>query len=61
MSYGVHRRCSLDLALLWLWCRPAAVASIRTLAWEPLEATCVALKNKNNNRNTKFTILSILK
>ena len=24
-----------DLALLWLWCRPAATASIRPLAWEP--------------------------
>ena len=25
----------LDLALLWLWCRPAAEAPIRPLAWEP--------------------------
>ena len=24
-----------DLALLWLWCRPAATAPIRPLAWEP--------------------------
>ena len=24
-----------DSVLLWLWCRPAAVALIRPLAWEP--------------------------
>ena len=29
MSCGVHRRCSSDLALLWLWCWPAATAPIR--------------------------------
>ena len=28
-----HRHGS-DLALLWLWCRPAATAPIRPLAWE---------------------------
>ena len=35
MSCGVGRRGSSDLALLWLWCRPAAPALIRPLAWEP--------------------------
>ena len=30
--------------LLWLWCRPAAVAPIRPLAWEPPYVTHVALK-----------------
>ena len=34
----------MDLALLWLWCRLAAVASIRPLAWEPPYAAGVALK-----------------
>ena len=24
-----------DLALLWLWCRPAAAAPIQPIAWEP--------------------------
>ena len=24
-----------DLALLWLWCRPAATALIQPLAWDP--------------------------
>ena len=36
-----------DLALLWLWCRPAGVALIQPLAWEPPHAVGVALKSKN--------------
>ena len=32
---GVGSRCGSDLALLWLWYRPVAVALIRPLAWEP--------------------------
>ena len=35
MSCGVGHRHSSDPAMLWLWHRPAAVASIRPLAWEP--------------------------
>ena len=35
MSCGVGHRCGSDSALLWLWCRLAAVAQIRPLAWEP--------------------------
>ena len=31
-SCSVSCRCSLDLALLWLWSRPAAAALIRPLA-----------------------------
>ena len=31
---GVGGRRGLDLLLLWLWCRPAAAALIRPLAWE---------------------------
>ena len=34
-----------DLALLWLWCRQAAVAPIHLLAWELPYATSVALKS----------------
>ena len=44
MSYGVGRRRGSDLALLWLWRRPAATAPIRLLAWEPPCAAGVALK-----------------
>ena len=39
-----------------LWCRPAAVASIRFLAWELPYATCSALKtNKNKNKKRLIT------
>ena len=38
MSRDVGRRHSLDLALLWLWCRPAAITPITLLAWEPPDA-----------------------
>ena len=46
MSCGVGRRCSLnpELLWLWLWCRPAAAALIRPLAWEPPYAEGAALK-----------------
>ena len=45
MSRGVGHRHGLDLALLWLWCRPAAIALFRPLAWEPPYASGVALKS----------------
>ena len=35
VSCGVGHRCSLDPALLWLWCRPAATALIGPLTQEP--------------------------
>ena len=38
-----------DLMLLWLWCRLAATAPIRPLAWEPPNATGAALKRQNKN------------
>ena len=44
MSYGVGHRRSLDSALLWLWCRPAAIALIRLLVWEPPYAMGAALE-----------------
>ena len=58
MSYGVgHRRASdLNLALLWLWCRPTAVTLIGPLAWEPPHAAGAALerqKTKNKNKTKK--------
>ena len=39
-----------DPALLWLWCRLAAVALIRPLAWEPPYATGAALKRKKRKK-----------
>ena len=38
-------RCGLDPKLLWLWCRPATVASIWLLAWELPYAASAALKS----------------
>ena len=46
MSCGVGGRHGSDLALLWLWCRPAAAVPIGPLAWEPSYAKGVALKKK---------------
>ena len=45
MSSAVGRRLGLDLALLWLWCRPEAIAPIPPLPWEPPYAVGVALKS----------------
>ena len=44
VSCGVGHRCGLDLALLWLWCRPAATALIGPLARETPYALGTALK-----------------
>ena len=43
-SCGVDHRHGLDLALLWLWFKPASTALIRPLAWELPFAAGVALK-----------------
>ena len=37
-----------DLALLWFWCRPVAIAPIRPLAWEPPYAAGAALKRQKD-------------
>ena len=56
VSCGVGRRLGLDPALLWLWCRPAATAPIRSLAWDPPYAVGAVLKNKTkqNKKNPSF-------
>ena len=51
VSLGVVHRCSSDPVLLFLWCRPAAVAPIQPPAQELLYATGKALKKNNNNNN----------
>lgn len=43
---GVGHRCSLNLFLLWQWCRLTHPALIQLLVWELPYATCVALKIK---------------
>ena len=58
MSCGVGRRHGLDLVLLWLWRRPAAIALIEPLAWEPPYAMDAALgkkkKRERERRNISF-------
>ena len=53
VSCGIGRRCGSDLALLWLWCRPVAVALSGPLAWEPPYAAGVVLKSKTNRQTNK--------
>ena len=52
MSCGIGHRHSLDLVLLWLWYRLAAVDLIQPLAWELPYASGAALKT---NKQTKKT------
>ena len=54
MSCGIGCRRGLDLALLCLWYRLAAVALIRHLDWEPPYAMGVALKRKKKARKHIF-------
>ena len=60
-------QCVKDLALLWLWRRPAAAALIRPLAWEPPYAAGAALKrpekkiteNRNIHLSYSYSSLSL--
>ena len=60
MNCGIGHRHGSDLAL-WLWCRLAATAPIRPLAWEPPYAMGVALektkKEKKKTKKIKYLIL----
>ena len=42
-----------DAVLLWLWCRLAAAAPIRPLAWEPSFAMSAALKRQKRKKGKK--------
>ena len=63
MSCGVGNRCGLDPELLLLWHRPAAVACIWLLAWEPPHAKGTALKSKKQikikNKNRYLSLIHI--
>ena len=39
-----------DPVLLWLWCRPAAIALIRPLGWEPPYAAGAALEKTKKKK-----------
>ena len=64
MSCGIDHRHSSDPALLWLWCRPAAAAPIRPLAWELPCAAGEALKESKKKKKKKalndFFVFDIL-
>ena len=53
MSSGIGRRRGSDPTLLWLWCRPAAIALIRPLAREPPYAMGVALEKAKRQKKKK--------
>ena len=53
MSCGVGRRHDSGLVLLWLWCRLAAAALIRPLAWELPYASPAALRSKEGKEGRK--------
>ena len=50
MSCGVGCRRGLDLALLWLWRRLAAIALTGPLSWEPPYAMGMTLKTKKEKK-----------
>ena len=53
VSCCVGHRHGSDLALLWLWGRPAATAPIRPLAWEPPYAMGAALRRQKTKDKKK--------
>ena len=48
------------MALLWLWHRPAAVAPIKPLDWEPPYAVGAALKSKKKKKKKKSILSFVL-
>ena len=53
MSCGVGCRRGLYPALLWLWCKLAATAPNRPLAWEPPYAVGAVLKRQKRKKKKK--------
>ena len=54
MSWGVGRRRRSVPELLWLWRRPAAIAPIRPLAWEPPYAGGAAPEKAKKDKKRKI-------
>ena len=59
MHCGIGQRHGSDPALLRLWCRPAAVVLIRSLAWVTPYAAGAALKQTNKQTNKQKPWLQI--
>ena len=55
VSCGTGHRHGSDPELLWLWCRTAATALIRTLAWEPPYAERAAQEMAKRQKHTNKT------
>ena len=53
VSCGVGRRRGSDPTLLWPWCRLAATAPIRLLAWEPPYAAGAAQEMAKRQKKEK--------
>ena len=53
MNWGVDHGLGVDPLLLWLWCRPAAVALIQSLAWDLPYAIGAALKRKRKKKKER--------
>ena len=52
----------VQILLLWLWCRLAAVAPVQPLAWELAYAVNMALKSKDNRQpEAKVDVISEVK
>ena len=61
MSCGIGCRCGSDPALLWLWCRPAAVALIQPLARElPCAAYAAHLAVKKKQKNNCMSKIQLI-
>ena len=58
VSCGVGGRCSLDLALLWLWHRQAAIGPVLPLAWEPPYVAGTALERQKKKERKKVNLCS---
>ena len=59
LSCAVGQRHGLDLGLLWLWCRLAAVAPIRPLAWELPSAVRMTLKRQKIKIKNKIKLRTV--
>ena len=59
MSCGLGRRHGSDPEVLWLWYRPAAAASIKSLPWELPYAMGVALKRQKKKYQLFFSTFSL--
>ena len=57
----VGHRCISDLALLWLWCRPAAASLIWPLAWELSYAASSKKTKKKKKKKKKDLFCSMQK